>query len=130
MIAVDTNVLVRVLVADDAKQAEAARRWMSAHEVDGIFVDHIVLVELVWVLRSRYAQSRSSILRALDLLLATGGVVVPAEHTVRLALEAFRAGQGDFADHLIRERALAHSAAPVATFDAQLHHVRGFSRVR
>lgn len=130
MIAADTNILVRALVGDDPEQAELARQWMSAHQARGIFVDHIVLVELAWVLRARYAQSREDIARVLQLLLETGGIVVPDEDLVRSALTAFKSGRGDFSDHLIRERAAAQGFAPVATFDTALHGVRGFSKLR
>jgi predicted nucleic-acid-binding protein len=59
MVAIDTNVLLRVLVDDDAAQATRARRWMTRHEDEGILVDQVVLVELVWVLRARYRQEPS-----------------------------------------------------------------------
>lgn len=130
MIAADTNVLLRAILDDDAKQGAAARRWLSLNERQGILVDHIVLVELVWVLRSRYAQAREDIVAMLELLLASGGVIVPEEQVVREAVIAYGAGRGDFADHLIRLRANARGAAPVATFDETLHGLKGFSRVK
>lgn len=130
MIAVDTNVLVRILVDDDPKQSAAARQWFSANEREGILVDHIVLVELVWVLRARYRQPREAIAKALELLLATGGIIVPEEQLVRGALAGYRNGRGDFADHLIKHRANARGASPVGTFDEELHGLKGFTRVR
>ncbi len=130
MIAVDTNVLVRAIVDDDPVQGAAARRWMTAHQARGILVDHIVLVELVWVLRARYRQPRAEIARVLELLLGTGGIVIPDEPAVRAALAAFKSGRGDFADHLIRERASTHGFTPLATFDEGLHGIKGFAKVR
>lgn len=130
MIAVDSNVLVRAIVADDPAQGAAARRWMTAHQARGILVDHIVLVELVWVLRARYRQPRAEIARVIELLLGTGGIVIPEEPAVRAALAAYKSGRGDFADHLIRERALAHGFTPLATFDESLHGLKGFAKVR
>jgi predicted nucleic-acid-binding protein len=130
VIAADTNILVRAIVGDDPAQTELARRWMSAHQDGGIFVDHIVLVELTWVLRARYAQPRAEIAKVLELLLGTGGIVVPEEQLVRNALTAFKAGRGDFADHLIRERASARGFAPLATFDESLLGLRGYAKVR
>lgn len=130
MIAVDTNVLVRAIVDDDPAQGAAARRWMTAHQSRGILVDHIVLVELVWVLRARYRQPRAEIARVIELLLGTGGIVIPDEPAVRAALAAYRSGRGDFADHLIRERAQSHGFGPLATFDEGLHGLKGFAKVR
>lgn len=130
MIAADTNLLVRAIVGDDPAQGAAARRWMSAHQRTGILVDHVVIVELVWVLRARYRQPRSEIARVLDLLLGTGGIVIPDETAVRAAITAYKSGRGDFADHLMRERALALGATPVATFDTALHGIKGFAKLR
>lgn len=130
MIAVDTNVLVRAIVGDDPVQGAAARRWMTAHQARGILVDHIVLVELVWVLRARYRQPRAEIARVIELLLGTGGIVIPDETAVRAALAAYKSGRGEFADHLIRERASAHGFSPLATFDEGLHGIKGFAKVR
>ena len=130
MIAADTNLLLRAIVDDDPKQGAIARRWLSVNERQGILVDHIVLVEMVWVLRARYAQPREEIVRVLELLLATGGIIVPEESLVREAVIAYAAGTGDFADHLIRSRANARGASPVATFDQELHGLRGFTRAK
>ncbi len=129
MIAADTNVLVRAIVGDEPRQAAAARAWMTANEHRGVLVDHVVLVEFVWVLRSRYRLPREEIVRVLALVLSTGGIVVPEEHLVRGALEDYRAGRGDFADHLIRHRAKAFGAAPMGTFDESLLKLSGFKRI-
>lgn len=129
MIAADTNVLVRALVGDDPRQSAAACRWMNAHQAEGILVDHLVLVELAWVLRARYRQPRPEIVRLLEMLLATFGVTVPAPHQVRSALRAYAKGRGEFADHLLRAHAKALGATAVATLDDELGRLRGFVRV-
>ena len=50
MIALDTNVLVRYLVEDDARQAAAAASFIarSIAEGEGLFVSDIVVCETVW----------------------------------------------------------------------------------
>lgn len=53
MIAIDTNVVVRFLTADDAEQLEAAKRVVA----NGAIVLQTVVLETVWVLRSRYGYS-------------------------------------------------------------------------
>ena len=66
----DTNVLVRFLVQDDAVQAEAATALIgSLTEAAPGFVSREVLVELVWVLERAYNLGRADIARALDGLL-------------------------------------------------------------
>ena len=67
MIALDTNVLVRYLVRDDARQAEAARKLLEAltTERPGL-VCREVTVELVWVLERAYRFSRDQIATVLE----------------------------------------------------------------
>ena len=58
MIGLDTNVLVRYLVRDDAEQAEAARSLLESLTVDSPgYVCREVTVEVVWVLERRYGNS-------------------------------------------------------------------------
>ena len=74
MIALDTNVLVRYLVDDDAEQAEAARTLLEGltSERPG-FVCREVMVELVWVLQRAYGLSRDRIAAVLEALVAAEG---------------------------------------------------------
>ena len=59
MAALDTNVLVRYLVADNAKQYKAARDLFDGAESDEVhFIPVSVVIELEWVLRSLYNQAR------------------------------------------------------------------------
>lgn len=114
MRAVDTNVLARLFVRDDAGQLVAARQAMAA---DLIFVPKTVMIELEWVLRSGYGQSRTTIVAAIETMLATANVEVEDAAAVARAVDWFRRGM-DFADavHLASSR---HADAFVS-FDAAL----------
>jgi predicted nucleic-acid-binding protein len=96
-ITADTNVLVRAVVADDKKQAEAAARILKEAEL--IAVTLPCLCELVWVLRSVYQFGPENISAALEALLNADNVAAnrPA---VDAGLSVLKAG-GDFADGLI-----------------------------
>ena len=67
MIGVDTNVLVRYIVADDADQTRRAAAFLEgAISVDDPgFVSVVVLVELVWVLERTYRSSSDEIAGAI-----------------------------------------------------------------
>jgi len=93
----DTNVLVRAVVADDKKQAQAAATLLRQAEL--IAVTLPCLCEFVWVLHKVYQFGQESIAAAIEALLAADNVVVnrPA---VEAGLSIFKAG-GDFADGLI-----------------------------
>lgn len=96
-ITVDTNVLVRAVVRDDEKQAEAAAKVLKDAEI--IAVSLPCLCEFVWVLRRVYSFGQDDISAAVEALLDAGNVAVnrPA---VDAGLAMLKAG-GDFADGLI-----------------------------
>ena len=96
-IAVDTNVLVRAAVRDDAGQADAASELMARAEIVAIAV--ACLCEFVWVLRRVYRFPSSDMAKAIRALLASQNV-----ETNRPAVDAGLAmldAGGDFADGAI-----------------------------
>jgi predicted nucleic-acid-binding protein len=111
MRAVDTNVLVRLFVPDDAAQKAAARRAIAG---DSVFVPKTVMVELEWVLRAGYGQSRATIVAAMMAILATANVDVEDVSTVTRAIDWFKQGM-DFADAL--HLASSSHADDFLTFD-------------
>lgn len=130
MIAVDTNVLVRFLVADNETQAACATASFeaAARRRVTIFVSQIVVCELVWVLSIAYRRDRFEITSMLELLLRSGGLELEGRDEVTRALNAFAAGKGDFADYLIREKARSAGCESVMTFDSALLREAEFVR--
>jgi predicted nucleic-acid-binding protein len=122
-ISVDTNVLVRAAVRDDARQARAAAKVLEGATVIAIALP--CLCEFVWVLRWVYGHSAGEISAALRALVDAGSVEVnrPA---VEAGLAALEAG-GDFADAVIAyegrrlggETFVSFDRAAVATLAAQ-----------
>jgi predicted nucleic-acid-binding protein len=126
----DTNVLVRLLVSDDADQCQRAERvWRAAVTSTGAYVSLVVLVELVWVLRSAYKFDRVTIVGALRRLISSEGVVVQDDATVLDALREFEQGSADFSDYVILETARRAGALPVRTFDERLARASGAALV-
>jgi len=116
MIAIDTNVLVRLLVVDDSVQCDAARALVEKNRV---LILRTVLLETEWVLRSRFGLGRKLIHRFFEELTATSGIEVEAEGATRRALEAY--GKGiDLADALHATGA----ALTFHTFDEKLFKQR------
>ena len=72
MIGIDTNILVRFVTRDDEKMAQRAYKIIAEEctEKSPGFVSTIVLVELVWTLRSQYGYDKASILKALESLIS------------------------------------------------------------
>jgi predicted nucleic-acid-binding protein len=115
MIAVDTNVLVRVITNDDSDQAPLAARLLNRH--DRVFISKTVLLELEWVLRSAYKIGAGHILKALIQFRDRPNVEIEDEAAVGDALGWFEQGM-DFADAL--HLASTGRECPLATFDAAL----------
>ena len=112
MFVLDTNILVRFTVNDDAQQIAQARRAIGTQ---AMWVSATVLLELEWVLRSRYGYERNDIHTFLAHLLETTNVNVEDEAQVAAALDWYADGS-DFADalHLARTQ----SRGVMLTFDA------------
>lgn len=124
MIGLDTNVLLRYFLRDDAAQAARAERELAREE--RFLIDGIVLCELVWVLETGYGLSRAEIGAALDTILATSQFEIDGKDLVLAALEDFRASGADFSDCLIGRKNRAAGAAQTVTFDRSLKGLEGF----
>ena len=111
MIAIDTNVLVRLLVWDDPEQAAQAKALIGGQDV---FVSKTVLLETEWVLRSLYGLKASQIIAALRGVVGLPRMRCEDPDAVVMALGCFEQGL-DFADalHLSSSRAKGR----FATFD-------------
>lgn len=92
MIGLDTNVLVRYLVQDDAAQARAAASAIegAASRGEGLFLPAVTLCELVWVLESAYQRPRAVIAAALEQIARTGDFTLEHADHVRAAVPPTR----------------------------------------
>lgn len=114
MVAIDTNVAVRLLVNDDPAQTKQAADLFTAHQ---IFIPKTVVLETEWVLRGAYQLERTKVNTALRSLLSLKQVVVEDETALFAALDRHAKGM-DFADAL--HVASSARADRFATFDASL----------
>lgn len=96
MIAFDTNLLVRVVVADDPVQVAIVQRLIVQ---DSVFISRTVLLETEWVLRSVYVKSRAEILAFFRALLEVDNTEIENSVEVGYALDWYELG-ADFADAL------------------------------
>ena len=128
MIGVDTNVLVRYMVADDEDQTRRAAAFLEgAISVDDPgFVSVVVLVELVWVLERTYRSSSDEIAGAIESVLRAEPLRIDRRAEVFEALGVFQAKQGSFADALIATLADRAGCAHVVTFDRKAARLPGF----
>lgn len=126
MRAIDTNVLVRLLVRDDPRQLDAAEKFI----VKGAWVSHVVLVETLWVLDAVYERSAQQMVAAVERLLAHAELTLQDADVVAAALGQFRAKPTlGFSDCLVLEVARKSGHLPLGTFDRQLGNVAGAHRL-
>jgi predicted nucleic-acid-binding protein len=114
-VAFDTNILVRLFVADDPDQVEAARRILS--EAETIALPVVALCEAVWVMRKAYGLSTDDIASHLELFLADERVRYDRPLADR-GIALLRRG-GDFADAVIAADGRRLGADTLVTFDRQ-----------
>ena len=114
MIAVDTNIIIRLIVADD--EAQVARALALASR-EPLFVSFTVLIETEWVLRSRYGYDRRRTLDGLNGLEQLIDLRYEEEDDVRWALERFSLA-GELADYL--HIASARRIGRFASFEEKL----------
>ena len=130
MIGLDTNVLVRYIMQDDATQAPKATKLIEGLSSDSPgYVPVVAVVELVWVLSSSFGLQRAQIVKVLEILLRSEQLLVDqAEHVVR-ATRAYSGGSADFADCLIERTASAAGCSQTMTFDLAAAKSAGMSLV-
>ncbi len=118
MIGLDTNVLIRYVAQDDPKQSPKATRLIESLTVDAPgYVSLVSVIELVWVLTSCYASTKSEICEVLQTLLRTKEIVVANAGTVWKAVRLFKEEKADFADCLIERSANEAGCGYTITFD-------------
>jgi predicted nucleic-acid-binding protein len=127
MRAIDTNVVVRILVRDEPDQAAVADKFVGG----GAWVSLLVLMETAWVLRSVYERTPAQIARGIELLLDHESIVVQDADLAGRAVAEFRNHPSiGFSDCLIVEQARKTGHLPLGTFDRALARLRGVERLK
>jgi len=131
MIGLDTNVLVRYIMQDDARQAMKATKLVESLTVEEPgFVSLVSVVELGWVQSSSYDLDREQVGQALELLLRAKTVVIDRAAEVMKALRVFKASSADFADCLIERTAASAGCGRTMTFDVGAAKTAGMTLIQ
>jgi predicted nucleic-acid-binding protein len=126
MRAVDTNVLVRLMTRDDAKQVAAAETFVA----NGAWVPQLAIAEAAWVLASVYDRGAEAIATAVEMLLNHEHLTVQDAGVVTAAVAQFRLHpKVGFSDCLMVEVARKAGHGPLGTFDRGLGRLDGAQRL-
>jgi predicted nucleic-acid-binding protein len=119
MIGLDTNVLVRLLTADEPIQLKAATQLLAHFEgvANSFYINDMVLVELVWVLCRLYGFERKDALFAIQSLLSSDAFVFEDRARLSQVIRLCSEHVWDFADTMIALKNIAAPCEYTATFD-------------
>ena len=126
MIAIDTNVLVRILVDDEKQKRQNVAARRLAERAKKVFIPQLVQVEAVWVFKSAHRLTRQHIIFLLDHLLENSAFVLQYEADFTKALQLYKEDNVEFADCVVLVTSVA-AQLKLATFDrklAKLAHVQ------
>lgn len=133
MIALDTNVVVRLIVSDEPRQTAVAERLLreALERGETCFISDPVLCETAWVLDRSYKVPRGKILEALrNLSLRKSIFSFENPEVLGKALDDYHQGKADFSDFLIGAKAQALGARTTFTFDQVLSRHQGYSLLK
>jgi predicted nucleic-acid-binding protein len=126
MIGIDTNILARFLAQDDVEQSRRSDSLLQTFSPQAPgFVSLVSLIELTWVMRSRYHVSKSELIQSLERLLDSPELVIESQRAVAEAIKRFSAAKTDFADCLIERSGHLAGCQHTATFDANAAKTAG-----
>lgn len=126
MRAVDTNILVRLVTRDDARQASSADAFIAK----GAWVPLIALTEAIWVLAAVYKRSAKGLATAIEMLLHHEHLVLQDSDAVAAALDLFRSRPSlGFSDCLMLQVARKAGHLPLGTFDRGLAKIEGAQKL-
>lgn len=126
MRAVDTNVLVRLIVRDDPEQVRQAEAFVAP----GAWISHLVLAEAVWVLASVYDVNATGIATAVGMLMEHDQLALQDRDVVERALLEFNQHPSiAFADCLIVQIARKVGHRAIGTFDRSMARLDDVSRL-
>jgi predicted nucleic-acid-binding protein len=103
MIAVDTNILIRYITNDDKEQSILAAKLLDSYvgQEKSIFINNVVLCELIWVLTRGYKYPKEQIIKTLKLLLSSIEFEFESHELAFLAVIEYETADADFSDILI-----------------------------
>jgi len=127
MLGIDTNVIVRLVVADDAAQTQRARKLIdqALSRDEPVLVSLLVLLESEWVLRSRYRFGREALLSIFRALLESHELSFEDEPALEEALFRWKDNACGFADCLIAAHNRQMGCRATATFDGKAARLPG-----
>ncbi|MBL4901789.1 MAG: type II toxin-antitoxin system VapC family toxin [Desulfocapsa sp.] len=128
MIGIDTNILVRYITQDDELQSNIATEFIENYCSTGnkIFVNHLVICELVWVLKKCYKLSKPKTITVIQHILQIAQFSIENAQIIWQALTDYKTGSADFADYVVGRTNIFNKCDETITFDKKTSKSKGF----
>ena len=131
MLGLDTNVIARLVLADDPVQTEQARAAIAQAQAEDetIVLALATVLELEWVLRSRAKLDKTQVLLVFKKLLETQDLQIENEQALEQAIYVYENGPADFPECLFCARYQRMGCRAMLTFDAKAARLGGVELV-
>lgn len=128
MIGVDTNILVRYLTQDDEKQANIVNKFLAQyeHQTGSIFINNIVICELIWVLERGYKYSKKEIISVVRVILSTVEFTFEQAEILWLSLNDYEKYNANFPDILLGKINKISGCDFTISFDSKALNLKEF----
>lgn len=128
MLAIDTNVFLRIFVSDNDIQSLKAKKFIQAERV--LFVSTIVFCETIWVLTSYFKYNKSQLSEFLEKVLKAHQFVFEHKDALWEAFQLYQHSNIGITDCIISTIAKTHGCNAVATFDKKAAKLKNFKLIK
>lgn len=129
-IGIDTNVLIRYITQDDDGQSKIASDFLESLTTQNQgFINHVVMVEVVWVLSRAYKKSRAQIAMILDEILSIPVFEFENRQVLLQALHLYKTTKADYSDLVIYQINKTFSCNKTVTFDKIAYEKAGMTSI-
>lgn len=131
MIGLDTNVIIRYLMKDDAKQFARADALIESaiKNQESLHICLVVMCEVVWVLNYHYKIKKEEICDFLEMLFHTEHMEIENREIALNSFKEYQNSQADLADCIIGQTNKFEGCATTFTFDAKAIKLTSFSKL-
>lgn len=122
----DANVIIRYLVGDDEKKADAIERLLKSDEV--LILTDVTISEIVWVLSSYYENTRDEVVEKISTLVQLSSIKCNKK-IVLIALSLFQKHSIDWVDAYLAAYAEENNIGEIYSYDHDLDKIKGVKRL-
>lgn len=120
MKAIDTNVLLRILVDDPSNQKQCLIARQTVANLQKVYVSQVSQMELGWILKRDYSFTKNDIIALFESLLINSAFELQNRTVFAQAIKYYHDSTADFSDCIILAEAIEANAIPLITFDKKL----------